>query len=168
MFLGPLEKISERKGVPKSAVRSPYRPLRPFRCPSFPTNAIRLMVLPLLNYRSCSTEPLHTVNPVLLPGIRERLLHTRYEYAESLVSHAGRHQDHPGVRAALAGCSRFSTSCECSSSPRKRAQKILLVSVKARCLLRPMTTPKDSPGSDAPPHHSPERVGQDNEVEQLD
>src|SRR5215210_8353561 len=103
MFLGSLEKISEGKRVPNSAVKSPYRPLRPLRRPSFPINTVHLMVLPLPNYRSCSAEPLHTVHPVLLPGLRERLLHTRDEYSESLVSHTGRHKDHPGVQAALAG-----------------------------------------------------------------
>ena len=38
-----------------------------------------------------------------MPGVRKRLLYARDEHSKSLVSHAGGHQDHASVRAALAG-----------------------------------------------------------------
>jgi len=40
--------------------------------------------------------------PFLLRGTRECLLYARDEYAEGLVSHAGRNEVHACVRAALA------------------------------------------------------------------
>ena len=52
---------------------------------------------------SGSPEPCHPIYPILLPVIPEYLLHARDEAAEGLVSNAGGNQDHPCVRASLAG-----------------------------------------------------------------
>lgn len=48
-----------------------------------------------------TSSPCHTVYPILLVGVRERLLHARDEDAEGFVSYAGGDQDHSCMRATL-------------------------------------------------------------------
>lgn len=49
------------------------------------------------------SQPLHPIHPPRLIRTRKHPLYPGDENAEGLVSDAGRHEDHPGVRTSFAG-----------------------------------------------------------------